>query len=682
MATRLGVDVGGTFTDLVFYDDQTGEVRVAKGSTTPDAPEKGVLQVVSEAVSTDQLAAARFFLHGTTIGINALLERKGATVGLLTTRGFRDVLETRRGDRDAMYDMFWKAPPPLVPRRLRLPVTERIRADGTVVMPLDQNDVGEALAILIREGVESIAIVFINAYANPAHEILARDVLVGSGFAGEISVSHEVSGEYREYERSSTTAIDAYVRPIVSNYLRRLQGSLRDSRFAGECLVTRSGGGSMIFREAEERPFETIMSGPVAGAVGSAEICRDLGVDVAITADVGGTSFDTCLIVDGRPQVKYEGTVASMPLQAPWIDVRSIGAGGGSIAHVDAGGLLTVGPRSAGAVPGPICYGRGGTEPTVTDAAAVLGMLAFGQLAGDVSLDVEAARAALAKLGEQLDLDPDAAATGVLKIANAAMANAIRSVTVEQGHDPRDAKLIAFGGAGPLFATLLAHELDIREILVPRHAGNLSAWGLLGQDITRSASLTSIRRLDEQGLLASSRVLGDLLERLEARGATPTTGEAIAEGALDLRYLGQEYSLTIRPQTIDHRFAVGAGEIRELFEHEYERSFGHTLSEPVEIVSVRALIRQPLPRKSEVTRTGPDGFDEDRHREIDAFSFTRNKRVSFRVLRRASLEPGRELDGPAIVLEETTTSYVDAGYRLQVHPSGVLVLTDLRDRGR
>ena len=678
MSTRLGVDVGGTFTDLVFYDDETGEVRVAKGSTTPEAPDTGVAAVVAEAVATDQLSKASFFLHGTTVGINALLERKGAIVGLLTTRGFRDVLETRRGERDAMYDMLWRAPEPLVPRRLRITATERIRADGTVDTALNEEDVRSAAEQFAAAGVESIAIMFINAYANPAHELAARDALVAAGFAGEISLSHEVSGEYREYERSSTTVVDAYVRPIVSHYLQRLESSLNDTGFNGQCLVTRSGGGSMTFREAEARPFETVMSGPVAGAVGAAELCRDLEIGQAITADVGGTSFDTCLILDGRPQTKYEGKVASMPIQTAWVDVRSIGAGGGSIAYIDEGGLLVVGPRSAGAVPGPICYRRGGVEPTVTDAAAMLGMLAFGELAGGVSLDIASVEDALAQLGASLDLDADGAARGILTIINAAMANAIRSVTVEQGQDPREAALIAFGGAGPLFATLLARELEIRQIVVPNYAGNFSAWGLLGQDITRSAAVTSIHRLDAEGLTGANAVLTELFGRIHARDSETPAGldEWVDEAAFDLRYAGQEYTLTVRVPIENEQFAANADDVTTLFVNDYERTFGHTLGEPIEIVSIRAGIRTPLPRKTAEQNGQASAQPDEGERTIDAYSFTEGERVPFKVIPRASLAQDASCDGPVIILEETTTTYVDAGFCASVHPSGALFISD------
>src|SRR5258707_1348558 len=363
MATRIGVDVGGTFTDLIFYDDETGEIRVGKEPTTPAAPQDGVLNAVGAAVPQERVGAAEYFLHGTTVGLNSLLTRTGAVVGLLATRGFRDILEVRRGDRDDPYDLFWKHPPPLVPRRLRIPVTGRMLFDGTVHTPIDLDDVRAAVDVFKAESVTSVAIAFLHSYANPEHELAAAEALRAAGFDGELSLSHQVSGEYREYERTTTTVIDAYVRPRMAVYLRALDDRLKGAGFNGSLLVTRSGGGAMTFPEAEERPFETILSGPVAGAEGAAELARALGIGDLITADVGGTSFDTCLISGGRPQVMYEGRVDGMPVQTSWIDVRSIGAGGGSIAYVDVGGLLPGGPRGAGAHPGPTAYGRRGVVP-------------------------------------------------------------------------------------------------------------------------------------------------------------------------------------------------------------------------------------------------------------------------------------------------------------------------------
>jgi N-methylhydantoinase A len=672
MATRIGVDVGGTFTDLICYDDESGEVRVGKEPTTPAAPDEGVLAAVRNALTPELVAASRYFLHGTTVGLNSLLTRTGAVVGLLATRGFRDVLEVRRGDRPDPYDLFPRLPEPVVPRRRRRPVTERIRADGTVHVPFEPDGVRSALELFRAEGVESIAVAFLHSYANPEHELAAERTLRELGFEGEISLSHRVSGEYREYERTTTTVIDAYVRPRMATYLKRLEERLAGEGFDGDLLVTRSGGGAMTFREAEERPFETILSGPVAGAEGAAELARNLELGDVITADVGGTSFDTCLITGGRPQMMYEGSVVGLPVQTPWVDVRSIGAGGGSIAWIDVGGLLRVGPQSAGADPGPACYGRGGTDATVTDAALVLGMLGEGRLASGLVVDVEAARAALVPLAERLSFEPEEVARGILTIANANMANAIREITVEQGQDPRGAKLLAFGGAGPLFGTLLARELDVREVVVPPYAGNFSAWGLLGADLTQTAARTRITRLDEGAIEELAGVVEGLFDALLQRARRDANG-AGREIGFDMRYVGQEHTLTVGVPTRAGRIAASLPEIRELFTREYDRTFGHTMDEAVEVVSVRATLRTALPRRA-AERAQQAVSRDGGPRGIDAHSFTEGERLDFAIVDRAALSPGQEVEAPAIVLEETATTYVDVGWTARVDTSGALFL--------
>jgi N-methylhydantoinase A len=665
VATRIGVDVGGTFTDLIFYDDVSGSVLVAKQPTTPAAPEQGVAAAVDSAVPAERLSRSKFFLHGTTVGLNSLLERRGATVGLLATRGFRDVLEIRRGDREDPYDLFPPPARPLVRRRLRLPVTERIRADGVVHAPLDEDDVRLAVGALVEEGVESIAVSFVNSYANPEHELAAERVIRAAGFAGDVSLSHRVSGEYREYERTSTTVIDAYVRPRMAAYLRRLEDGLRAAGFAGTLLVTRSGGGAMTFDEAEARPFETVLSGPVAGAEGAAELARSLGLAEVISADVGGTSFDTCLITGGRPQVMYEGRVDGMPVQTSWVDVRSIGAGGGSVAYVDVGGLLRVGPRSAGAEPGPAAYGRGGAEPTVTDAALVLGLLGEGELAAGILLDPARAEAALAPLAATLGLEIEDVARGILTIANAAMADTIREITAEQGQDPREATLMAFGGAGPVFATLLAAELGIGRIVIPPYAGNFSAWGLLGADLTQSAARTRILPLSDAGLGPARETLVDLWAQLERRDGSSR------EARLDIRYVGQEHTLTI---AVDPE--QSASEIRAQFTREYQRTFGHSMDEPAEVVALRATMRTALPRRAEERPAA--SADGRPPRSLESFSFTRGERLSFALVDRAALGAGETLVGPAIVVEETATTYLDSGYSADVDPSGSLLIARAR----
>jgi N-methylhydantoinase A len=670
------VDVGGTFTDLVFYDHATGEVRVGKGSSVPASPDVGVVNVVRETLTGAELGGADLFLHGTTVGINAIVERKGAAVGLLTTRGFRDILEVRRADRVRFYDMLWKADPPLVPRRLRLDVTERMRSNGTVITPLDEQDVRRATTLLVEAGIESIAVVFINSHTNPAHEVLAEEIIRDAGFAGAISLSHRVSGEYREYERTCTAVVDAYIRPRVSTYLHDLSDTLEGEDFTGEFFVMRSGGGSLPFAEAETRPFETVMSGPVAGAAGAAELCRMLGIPLAVTADVGGTTFDTCMVLEGQPQVKYEGWVAGMPLQTTWVDVRSIGAGGGSIAFDD-GGLLHVGPRSAGAEPGPVCYGRGGVEPTVTDAAAMLGMLAFGELAGGVTLDIPAAREAVAALGRRLDLDVDRTAQGVIQITAVTMANAIRAILEEVGENPATATLIAFGGAGPLFGSLIAKELGVPTIAIPNYAGNFSAWGLLLQDISRGSARTVLTPLNEEGLEVASRIMAGVRADLELRASESrsnlTQGMTIIS-SLDLRYDGQEYFLNLEVPFEDGRITIGVEELLNRFVSDYKKRYGHALVAAVEIVAARLTAVTPLPKTNLLAAPSRERTSVEA-RFIDAFSFAKNAWQQFEVVNRDELAAGESRTGPMIVLEETATTYVDADLELKVHPSGTLLLT-------
>ena len=676
MATRIGVDVGGTFTDLIFYDDESGEVRVAKEPTTPAAPEEGVVRAVVAGVPPQLIGGAAYFLHGTTVGLNALLERKGAVVGLLATQGFRDILEIRRGDRGETYNIFWKQPPPLVPRRLRLTVRERMRDDGSVHQALNDADIAAAVEVFAKEGVTSVAVAFMNAYANPAHERAAERLLRKFGFSGQISLSHQVGGEFREYERTSTTVIDAYVRPKVATYLERLGQQLRSTGVGGDLLITRSGGGAVTFEEAGVRPVETILSGPVAGAEGAAELAVKLDLGDVVSADVGGTSFDTCLITGGRPQMMYESQIMGLPVQTPWVDVRSIGTGGGSIAYVDVGGLLRVGPHSAGADPGPAAYGRGGRAPTVTDAAFFLGMLGDGEIAAGIRLDQAKAEAALAPLGETLGLTVDDVARGVLTISTASMANAIRVITVEQGNDPRQAKLIAFGGAGPLFATLLARELNIRQAVIPPYAGNFSAWGLLGADLTRTASRTRIVKCTAEGLIVANQLLSALFEEVESRTSDADRTGQSREVALDVRYVGQEHTLTVEVESRDGEIAVAPSEIRRAFMREYERSFGHTMDEEVELVNVRATVVKPLAHREHRHVHDTARSVERISQSRPAYSFTRGQRMSFKVMHRSDLSSQTRLDGPAIIIEETATTYVDADFTVHVDPSGCLFLTD------
>jgi N-methylhydantoinase A len=669
----LGVDIGGTFTDLVWHDPVGGAVLLGKGPTNPEDASAGVLEVVTSSLPGEALDETSHFIHATTTGLNAVLERKGATVGLLTTAGFRDVLEIRRGDRASMYDILWRPSEPLVPRSVRLGVRERIRADGAIVTPLEPSDVKDALATFRMADVECIAICFINAYVNPEHENHARELLLEAGFEGEIALSHEVSGEYREFERTATTIVDAYIRPAMADYLGRLEDGLQAEGFRGRTYVSRSGGGVLELAEASSRPVETIISGPAAGVVGVGKLSQRLGLEVAIAADVGGTSFDTALLLSGEVPLLHQGQVGDLPVQTPWVDVHSIGAGGGSIAHVDAGGLLRVGPESAGAVPGPACYDLGGVEPTVTDAAAFLGMLADGHLAGGRNLDFERARSSLETVGKPLSISSEDVATGIITVAVASMAGAIRTVTIGKGVDPRDAHLVAYGGAGPMLAILLARELGIRSIVIPPHAGAFSAAGLLAQDLTRQASLTAISPLDARGVAKADECLARLFERLIPEA--DSNGDGRLTRSLDCRYVGQEYALTVDVPSVVGQVLPDAAVIQALFEDAHRNSFGYELDDAVEIVTVRATVRQELGQFAGQmpAAAGEDGRVDPMH--VEAWSFRSGKYEQFAVLSRSSLASEAELEGPAIVLEPSATTYLDRGSYLRVTTGGELVIS-------
>ena len=668
MSVVIGVDVGGTFTDLVMRDQRDGRVTVGKVPTTPQDPESGVLNAVDAVLTSDEVSRCSHFLHGTTVGLNALIERRGATVGLITTSGFRDVLEIGRGDRPDPYDLRPLPKNPLVPRRRRMEIQERMSARGEVVRPLDLSGVQTIVEHFAAESVDAIAIVLINSYANPDHEERLEAELRRCGYLGDVSLSYRVSGEYREYERTTTTVIDAFVRHRMGPYLRRLRDGLSERGFQGELLITRSGGGALTVEEALQRPFETILSGPVAGAAATARLAQDLALSLAIPADVGGTSFDTAAIIDGRLPLNFEGEVDGLPLQCPWVDVRSIGAGGGSLAFVDEGGLLRVGPRSAGAVPGPACYQRGGSQATVTDAALALGMLASGALSGGVGLDLDAAHRVLDDLVRPSGLvDRIAVAQGVMRIAASHMAEAVRGITVEKGVDLRRAALVAFGGAGPLFASLLANEMDVDTVVIPSNAGNFSAVGLMQSDVSRSAARTFLRPLTDETLTAVVNVAMDLA----ASFGVPTDADSY-ELLLDLRYRGQEHSLTTAFGWKPGGEPPTAHDVQGRFESDYHAAYGLNLLESVELVNVRVQRHTALSVSRDAvaapTWVGAVGLGVR-----PVWSFTRAQWVETPVIERSAV-PLTGIEGPVLVVEQTATTVVDAGFTIRPHDQETLVL--------
>jgi N-methylhydantoinase A len=678
LASRIGVDIGGTFTDFILYSEKDNSITIDKIPTTPNEPQKAVIEVVKRNLDKVDIKEIEFFLHGTTVGLNALLERKGSKVGMLCTKGFRDVIEIRRGDRDEMYNLFWQPDEPLVPRYLRLELNERMFANGDIHTDLDEEEVQKACDLFIKEGVTSIAVCLINAYANNKHEKNIEKLLRKFGFKGYISLSSVVSGEYREYERTTTTVIDSFVKARMSNYLNSLRGELKNLGFNGNFLVTRSGSGSMTFDEAEERPFETIMSGPVAGAEGAGELSRQKNNINMVTADVGGTSFDTCLILDGRPQIQFEGKIVGLPVQSPWVDVRSIGAGGGSIAYLDDGNLLRSGPRSSGAQPGPACYSRGGTEPTTTDAAFYLGMLGEGNLASGLKLNRELAEKALNSVGAKINLSAFDTAKGILKISSANMADAIREITIEQGIDPRELKLLAFGGAGPLMSNLIAKELDIKEIIIPPFSGNFSAWGLLGADLLQMTAQTKILRLSKESLDECNQILERLFNDLEERQKINfEILEKIKEISLDMRWMGQEHTITLKLNNEkDGKIISSEEDIKKMFISDYEKTFGSKLDTIIEIVSVRASLRVPLPRKTSSGKVNEDLSASDKD-NIKCYSFDSDSIEDFRIIDRSKID--EEFSGPAIILESTAVTYVDKNYRVKKDNSDHLIITDTKN---
>jgi N-methylhydantoinase A len=675
MPSRIGVDIGGTFTDIVCYDDGTGAVETLKVPTTPERPELGCIEGLEQLLAGPRLAECTHFIHATTVGLNTLLERKGARVGLLVTRGFRDVLEIRRGLRDDWYRLDWLAPEPLVPRALRLGVGGRVTATGELLSPLAEGDVAEALAVFRREGVAAVAVCLMNAHANPVHEQQVRELLRAQGFGGEISLSHELSGEFRDYERMSTTVVDATVRARLASYLQRLGVYLRGRAYGGAMLIMKSSGGAMHFADAEQRAFETLNSGPAAGVQGAAEMARQCGLGDLVTVDVGGTTTDAALVRDGRPHLVYQGQVAGIPLQTPWVDVRSVGIGGGSIARIDPSGRLRVGPDSAGARPGPACFGRGGTEPTITDAACVLGML------GDRALDLggrlhrDRAEAALAPLSATAAVPLEELAAGLLKIACASMVNAIRGLTIEQGIATDRLSLFAYGGAGPLFAGQLCQALGTAEAIVPPHAGNFSAWGLLGTEMRQAASANVFTHISVTGLRKVNARIAALLDGLLARLGPRDRAQSIPAVRLDMRYRGQEHALSVEMPLADRQIALSPPEVTARFVEAYERTYFQALDRPVEITALRASIRQALPPRRIIAASPIT--DEERVSApavLEVYSLETGCWMAFRRVTRSSLAPGRRLAGPAIVLEDTTTVYVDAGFSVTADESGCLRL--------
>jgi len=672
---RVGVDAGGTFTDVCLVDDETGDVRVWKVPSTPDDPSRaialGAVEGLGEAAGATA-AAVGYFGHGTTVATNALIQHRGATTGLITTEGFRDLLEIGRQRRPHLYDLQADKPLVLVARAQRHEVSERMRHDGRVDTPLDEAGVRAAARALRAAGARAIAVCFLYGYLDPRHERRARRIVEEECPEAFVTCSHEVAPEFREYERLSTVVVNAYLGPVMAGYLERLGPRLIEAGIAVTPHITQSNGGVMSFDAARTQPVRTVLSGPATGVVGGVEVGLGAGFSHLITFDMGGTSTDVSLIEDGRPRLAGELEVHGYPLKTPALDIQTVGAGGGSIAHIDGGGLLKVGPRSAGAAPGPVCYGLGNQEPTVTDANVVLQTLNPEHLLGGrMKIDRAGAEAAIGRLAARLGLDVMATAQGIVSIVTATMAKAIRVISVQRGHDPREYTLVAFGGAGPLHAARLARELEIPRILVPRHPGILCALGLLLSDLKTHYAQTRLMRVDD----ASPPRMAETFAELEGRAAEWFDREGIAPDArslrraVDMRYAGQNYELPVPfpegPAGPALREELVAG-----FERAHEQMYGYIASEePIQAVTFRLEATGSV-RRAEIRARPPAaaGAASALAGRRDVWLPEAGALVACPVYDRERLGPGHRVSGPAIVEQMDATTLLLPGQAAVVDP--------------
>ena len=674
---RIGIDIGGTFTDFVLLDNASGAVRLAKTPSTPDALWRGIDEGLGQ-LGVD-LAGASMLVHGTTIGLNCFLERKGAPTGLITTAGFRDVYEIGRVNREEMYDLFYQKPEPLVPREHRLEVRERLDARGDVLLPLHDDDVIAAAGRFRDAGIRSIAVCFLHAYANPDHEVRAGELLARFYPEALITLSHELVREWREYERTSTTAINAYIAQAVEGYLGQIEDRFRERGYDRPFFVNQSAGGVMSVAAAKGKPVQTIMSGPAGGAISAATVGARAGYPRVIAFDMGGTSTDVSLAVDGQVRVTAEAKLERHPVMVPMVDIRSIGAGGGSLAWLDPSGRLAVGPRSAGAEPGPACYGRGGAEPTVTDANLLLGRLQPRLLGGRMTLDEPAARDAIThRVAAPLGLDPVTAALGIVRIINSTMAYAIRAITVQRGLDPADFALLAFGGAGPMHGCEVAAELGISRVVVPVASGAFSALGMLLGDVRHDLVRTRLQPLDE----ADPALISSLLAELQTEATTlmhdelPPEAPLAFKRSLDIRYVGQEYTVKV-PIPADTVTADDLPRLRADFDRRHEQAYGHASStEQTEIINVRLTALGTLrPPDLRAIPTGsgepPAGALLD-HGET-CFEHTAGFIPAPRYERTALLA-GNRIPGPALISEDGATTVLTPGFTATVDPVGNLII--------
>jgi N-methylhydantoinase A len=682
LSYRIAIDIGGTFTDYVAMDEQTGELVVTKASSTPSNFADGVVNAIENGGLS--LEEASYVVHGSTIVINALTERKGAKTALVTTKGFRDALEIGRANRPDLYNYYYTKPKPFVPRRYRFEVEERLNKDGEVIIPLDETQVMEVAQKCKQEKIEAVAVCLIHSYANSAHEERIKQILEEQVPGLEVSISSEVIKEWREYERTNTTVFNAYVKPVTSRYLDTLKGRMKSKGLKTEPYAMQSNGGTATFEMAKINPINIIESGPVGGVIGANEIGKMMGEKNIITYDIGGTTAKTSLIHNNEVRIttdyRLEQTpiYAGYPVKAPIVDIIEIGAGGGSIAWVDSVGSLKVGPKSAGADPGPACYDKGGTEPTLTDANMIAGRIDPERfLGGKFKVNIKKSYEAIRKISDYYKITPEEAARGIIRIANNNMMNSLKLVSVRRGYDPREFIMVAMGGNGAVHSTALGRELKVKKIVIPRYPAVFSAWGMLMTDSRQDFIQTKITKICDQNMDTANGIYDDMIQK--AYDLYMSYGfkkeDIFVVKSADIRYIGQEHTV---------RTAVPAGNlkgehistIRENFETLHEQYYAFRLSKAaIEFVNFNVTAFGKV-KKSEIKPYKILGKPEDAIRCKNVVDYDEDGKLDVPVYMREKLGNGSRINGPAIIEEGTSVTVLYPDQELYVDEFGNLIIEE------
>ena len=663
---RVSVDIGGTFTDIVVENTSEKKINTIKVLSTPDNPANAVFHGLNDNL---KLKDIDFIVHGTTVGLNAFLERKGSRVLLVMTSGISDTFTIARGDRKELYNVQYTKPKTLVPRRDVVEVKERIQWDGKILKKLDEEDLNNIANKINNEKIKAIAICFLHSYINPEHEIRAKEILK-KNIENDvvISLSHEIAREWREYERASTAVMNSYIGPITNKYLKSLGNQLSEGKYNKPLYIMQSNGGVIRAETAIGQPVKTLLSGPVGGTIGGEALSKKIKRPNLICVDMGGTSFDMSLIINGKPSVTNETEQQHIPLLIPLVDIHTIGAGGGSVAWLESG-ALKVGPRSAGAEPGPACYGKGGNEPTVTDANLFLGRLGSNsKLGGWMNLNINASDKVIKNLSDKLKISKTELAEGILSIINAKMADAIRTITVKEGIDPREFSLVAFGGAGSMHAVWLAEELEIKEVIVPNDPGTFSAWGMLQTDIRRDLTVNFFQPF--QGL--SEEKIIETYNKLEAEAVDLLIKENVNNSDMsfmltaDMRYIGQEYYVNV-----PIKLPINLEEINKNFHFTYEQQYGHSTPEgPCEFINLRLIAVGKILKSESMKSIDKKNIKEKSSRKI----IFNKKYYETDILDRQIIETNEKFIGPIVIEEETATTVIPPNYSLIKDDYGNLII--------